>query len=145
MPKVFLKVVEKYFKQRLKIFSQPLWQPKTFWSPNSVTKKLDNQKISMTRTSFTRKFSSWKKIVDIYLDKWNRHVQMNANIMMNINCTHPIILDNLTWINTQKHIGKGWKMLEVLVFSAIGALKTTLKTMGWLGRMLREIKECKKC
>jgi hypothetical protein len=32
-----------------------------------------------------------------------------------------------------------------LVFSAIGALENTLKTMGVFGRMSREIKECKKC
>lgn len=57
-------------------------------------------------------------------------------------------LTTLTWINTRKHIGKEvercWKCQKKreLVFSAIGALKNTLKTMGMLGRMLKEIKEC---
>ncbi len=72
LPKFFLNVIKKYFTQRLKFFSQPLWRPKTFWLPNSMTKKLDNQKFPMTRTNLTRKFfimkkqgwhlSGWKKL-----------------------------------------------------------------------------------
>ncbi len=70
--------------------------------------------------------------------------------MMNINWTHPVIFDNPNMDQHLKtHWERGWKMLKIpkkeLVFSAIGALENTLKTMGVFGRMSREIKECKKC
>ncbi len=155
MPKCFLKVIEKCFKQWLKIFNQPQRWPNFFWLPNSIQwqNNWTTKNFQWLEPVWPGNFHHEKKIVDICLDEWNWHVQMNANIMMNINWAHPVIFDNPNMEQHSKtHLGKRLKDVgnakkkeKEVVFSAIGALKNTLKTMGVLGRMRREIRVCKKC